>query len=324
LLFCEVAGAADGIGMISYSEVQQFRRCQRQWFFKNVFASAVAKKDPQRREAYVLSKLQSLSAWRGSLVDRVISTYLLPELRRRSLPSFDSLLSEARRLFEMQRAFATAHRVREDGMRVSANQDAFAALLDVENGNTPDSAAFDLAWHDVETSLRNALGMQDLFADLRSANVIVQARLFFDINDVKVAANPDVVAFRRNRTIRIVDWKVHSFGLRAAKSQLTVYACALHRGQRQSYFAWDSTGTPLSGFALTEVQLINGEVHDYTVNEQDLDEMVDDLFESGELIELACGEKTEDDMRADEFPVTNWPEMCPRCGFRRICKEGTS
>src|SRR6266702_3041144 len=125
--------------MISYSEVQQFRRCQRQWFFKNVCANALAKKAPQRREAYVLSKLQSLSAWRGSLVDRVISTYLLPELRRRSLPSLDSLLREARRLFDIQRAFATAHRVREVGMKVSSNPDAFAALLDVELGNTHDS-----------------------------------------------------------------------------------------------------------------------------------------------------------------------------------------
>lgn len=324
MLSCEAVGAADCIVMISYSEVQQFRRCQRQWFFKNVCASALAKKDPRRREAYVLSKLQSVSAWRGSLVDRVISTYLLPELRKRSLPSVDSLLREARRLFDIQRAFATAHRVREAGMKVSSNPDAFAALLDVELGKTLDGAAFDLAWNDVEISLRNALGMQELFADLRSANVIVQPRLFFDINDLKVAASPDVIAFRRNRTIRIVDWKVHSFGLRAAKSQLTVYACALHRGQPQSYFAWDPRGTPLSQFGLTEVQLINGEIHDYSVNEQDVDEMLDDLFESGELIKLACGDKSEDDMRADEFPVTNWPEMCLRCGFRRICKEGAS
>lgn len=64
----------------SISESKTFRRCQRQWFFKNIVACATAKKNPIRRRAYLLSKLQSVFAWRGQLVDTVIENYLIPAL----------------------------------------------------------------------------------------------------------------------------------------------------------------------------------------------------------------------------------------------------
>jgi hypothetical protein len=55
----------------SVSESKLFRRCQRQWYFKHCVANAQAKKDPLRRRAYLFSKLQSISGWRGQLVDTV-------------------------------------------------------------------------------------------------------------------------------------------------------------------------------------------------------------------------------------------------------------
>ena len=58
----------------SYSSSRSFKQCQKQWFFKNVVASAKSK-DPFRRRAYMLSKLQSISAWRGKIVDDVISNF---------------------------------------------------------------------------------------------------------------------------------------------------------------------------------------------------------------------------------------------------------
>src|SRR5205823_1418673 len=66
----------------SFSAARAFRQCQRSWFFKTCAANARAK-DPKRREAYILSKLQNVSGWRGKLVDRIISQELVEALRRR-------------------------------------------------------------------------------------------------------------------------------------------------------------------------------------------------------------------------------------------------
>lgn len=306
--------------MISHSEVRQFRQCQRKWFFKNVLASGVAK-DPMRREAFVLSKLQSISAWRGSLVDSVLSKYAIPELRRHGTISVESMVEQARLLFEQQQEFALAHRVRAPDIRVSKCGDSFAAFSDVEYGRAVGPDVLLSAWNDVERALRNAAGMTALLGSLQRGHIVIQPRLSFEIGDIKAAANPDVVWFGRDRAVRIVDWKAHSFGLRAAKEQLTLYACALRRGRPQPYFPWDPTTVPLDLYTLTEVQLLNNEVHDYTVSEDDLDELVDEIFEDAERIRLACGDDSPEDRRADEFPVTNWPDTCAWCNFKRICQE---
>lgn len=72
----------------SFSDSRTFDRCQRQWYFGEVVANAVAKA-PVRHEAYLLSKLQSVSAWRGQVVDSTIGSVLVPALNERRPPSLD-------------------------------------------------------------------------------------------------------------------------------------------------------------------------------------------------------------------------------------------
>ena len=82
----------------SVSTAKMFERCQRQWFFKTQLASAKAK-DEMRRRAWLLSKLQSLSAWRGNLVDQVLSQEVLPAFGQgRSITSDQALASAMARL----------------------------------------------------------------------------------------------------------------------------------------------------------------------------------------------------------------------------------
>ena len=64
----------------SFSQSRAFDRCQRNWFYDTIFGNGVAK-DKDRHEIYLLSKLQTLSAWRGSIVDKAIETSLVPALK---------------------------------------------------------------------------------------------------------------------------------------------------------------------------------------------------------------------------------------------------
>jgi hypothetical protein len=64
----------------SFSHSRAFDRCQRNWFYGTVFGNGVAK-DKDRHEIYLLSKLQTLNAWRGSIVDKAIETSLVPALK---------------------------------------------------------------------------------------------------------------------------------------------------------------------------------------------------------------------------------------------------
>jgi len=66
--------------MWSFSNGRIFDKWQRWWFYKNHVANANATKNPLQREAYLLSKLQTIWGWRGEIVDHVISEKIVPAL----------------------------------------------------------------------------------------------------------------------------------------------------------------------------------------------------------------------------------------------------
>ena len=308
--------------MISHSEARQFRQCQRKWYFKYQVASWNSR-DPQRREAFVLSKLQSLMAWRGSIVDKVVSTTLVEQLKRKRPVDADALVARARVLYDGQREFALRHRVREPDLRVGQHGDTFAAWYDVEYGAAPDEAVLAALWNDIEKSLRTAASMQELIASLQTAKLVAQPRLSCDLGLLKVAANPDVVAIYPNNDLRIVDWKVHAFGLRAAKQQLTVYAGVLRAGGAP-WLAVPPSPLPLDRITLTEAQLLNNEVHDYSVTEDDIDECFDEMFDIATEMEHAIADLDDPVRGIATVAVTPWVEQCDRCSYKRLCKEQTT
>ena len=215
----------------SYSASRSFRQCQRQWFFKNVVANARAK-DPFRKRAYLLSKLQSISAWRGSIVDNVISNTIIPNINRRSPITLNDAKTYARSLFDRQLAYARRHPLGDLALKVSQEGDDFAVLYPMEYGGELPEHEIERAWGEVETALENLFRMEDIKQILKSSDyVVAQRALQYKLMDgVTVLAYPDAIAFRRSKPPPvIIDWKVHAFGMNDAWLQLAIYAIALSR-----------------------------------------------------------------------------------------------
>ncbi len=85
----------------SFSAHNSFRKCARQWFYKQHLANHKAK-DPLRQEAYRLSKLENIFAWRGKIVDDTISLFIIPSLRNRPV-TLAQATAYADRLFVQRR-----------------------------------------------------------------------------------------------------------------------------------------------------------------------------------------------------------------------------
>jgi hypothetical protein len=139
----------------SYSAAKMFRQCQLQWFLKTKVANAKAKASV-RREAYLLSKLQSLWAWRGHVVDQLLGTEIMKALYYRHPIHLDDLLRKARTSFVLQADFARQHRIREPGMSPAKAGAAFAAWHAIEYVEPITDADIEMAWRDVELALRIA------------------------------------------------------------------------------------------------------------------------------------------------------------------------
>jgi len=120
--------------IVSISGIRQFRGCQRQWCFDKLVASSQAKYNPLRREIYLLSQLQSLAAWRGDIVDHVISRRIIPALAQGWLIKRDTILTYARSIFDARLSFALHNRLREEGMTQSKAGDSFSALMPIDYG----------------------------------------------------------------------------------------------------------------------------------------------------------------------------------------------
>ena len=258
----------------SFSSARMFRQCQRSWFFKTCFASSGAK-DPDRREAYVLSKLQSVSGWRGKLVDQIISQEIIEGLRRGQRITKSQLLAHAKSNFDRDREIALRHRIREPGLN-PVQYGSLTAFRAIEYGESVSDEEMTQAWQDIETAINNLFNMERLRSALKDATyVIAQRSLQFEFAGVTVMAVPDVLAFYPAEPPLIVDWKVHAYGSRDYRLQLALYAVALTRCTPHRDFPPLLASFAPTDIRLIEAQLLTGMEHEYVLTTEDLDDLED-------------------------------------------------
>lgn len=305
----------------SFSLNRIFRTCQRRWYYTARVAHFKAK-DPLRHEAYLLSKLQSVAAWRGSIVDYVIERRVVPALKNGWSLNLAHILTFARVVFDKQLAFARAHRLREPGMSESKDKESFAAFYSVEYGEGVSDEELEKAWREVVLALTNLLEMRDLLAALGAAShLVAQRTLKFPFVGVNVIAVPDLIAFFDNGPPLIVDWKVHAFALSDYRLQLTTYAVALTRCRPHKDFPESLSAYGPTDVRLIEAQLLTDRQREYTLSDIDINEFDNFVAESAAEMVLACGDDPKGSLKPFDFPVTSYPEACQRCPFRKPCWE---
>lgn len=304
----------------SYSSSRAFLRCQRQWFFAHKY-SHHGSKDPQRWEAYLLSKLQSLEGWRGSLVDDVISRRVVYGLNHGSTPSLAEALSYAKRLFESQYSFAAAHRLREPGLRPAQVGDEFAAFhaLEYDLGLTEEDRK--RAWTDIEDSLTNFFAMSELWEEFQNGTYLIAQRpLSFRqyLQDIPVKAFPDLIVFYASEPPLIIDWKVNTFGTRSYRLQLSVYAVALTLCKPHIDFPVSPDRFNAADVRLIEAQLLTNQLREYSLSDTDVEDVHSYIAYTASKMKLASGHKSSN-LSPYDFLVTNKPDTCQRCAYRTLC-----
>ena len=303
----------------SFSSSRMFKHCQRQWFFKQHFANANAKKQPERREAYLLSTLQSIYAWRGSLVDLVLSTRLVPALNRGNLPRLTNLVTDARRLFDEQLTFAQANRMRVPGMSKTKAGNSFASLYNIEYELGLSDSEIQGVWKDIEDALHNLYSMQDFLFWLRDANhLIAQRPLTFTCHGVRARMVPDLVVIDADERLFVVDWKVHTFGIANARLQLASYALALVNCNPHKDFPPVIANTCATDIGLVEIQLLTKQQRYYTLSENDINAVESYIVQTNVDMSLTTDNRPKQFSPTD-FPTATRAETCQRCNFRSLC-----
>lgn len=305
----------------SVSESKTFKRCQRQWYYKSVLGNAIAK-DPLRHKVYLLGKLQSISSWRGQVVDSVISQILVPTLKNPHSRTVQDVKRAALQLFERQLTFARTHPMNKPGFSPTKSGPDCLLLYCMEYAATIPENEISEARKEIERAFDNLFAMGDLFARLRKARTLIPQRaLCFPHTGVTVRAVPDLIAFYDDAPPLIVDWKVHTFGQREAWLQLGIYSLALTRCKPHKDFPGSLAHFQMTDIFLNEVQLLTGQIREYRLSEEEAVRAENYIAESVTQIALSMNGLARTDLQATDFPTTFSPDTCQRCSYRRICWE---
>jgi len=271
-------------------------------------------KDEKRKEAYILRKLQSLPAWRGSLFDKGIELFVIPALENSKLIDWEWVVQQTLELARRQFAFSKAKKYRF--VSQSAAGEEFCALLFHENGLGVSSEELKEVFEHIVRCFEN-LGRQTEFVDyLRWRKWYgVQIPLSFSLDRITVAARPDLLFFRGKGQLTIVEWKTGMSETSDHRPQLLVYALAASR-------KWPDV--ILEGLEIYEANLMKNEIQRHHVTEQDLLEIEDFIFLSiSEIKALTRGEGFSE-QHLEDYEFANNSNTCQNCSFRKLCLEVVS
>ncbi len=303
----------------SFSQYITFKECPRKWYFSYKLANVLSTKEPIKKEAFYLSKLQSIDAWRGNLVDKIISEKIVPSISLKSAISLDQALLNAKERFENELLFAKEKRWRNPGAKTSDKN--YAAIQNLEEINTQE--LLEQAWADVENAIINYYEMDEVRDLLESATYLKpQERLGFKPYGIYVTCMPDLILLYGDDAPLLIDWKVHKYGVKNYRRQLALYALALVESKFSKKYPMEFAGVLPTEIRLREVQLLTKNVHKYELADFDITEIKNLISTSAREMELALADNDKDFSYLD-VPVTDYPEKCQRCSFPSICWENS-
>jgi len=304
----------------SISKSKLFTKCQRKWYYQTIVASPTSN-DPLRKQAYQLKQLQSISAWRGSIVDRVIQHFIVPQIKRHTAPSEESVLEYAKGLMDKQIAFGKDKKHLCGDVSKSSSED-YCAFFDLEYGTCLEQDKIAVAEQEVCTALKNLLSSSFLKAIVEeNLYVIAQREVGYPlVEGVQISCTPDMVVFYKDKAPLIADWKVHVFGTTEAWLQLGIYAVALYKAKPHKDF-------PSNGFKIqsptevrmVEFQLLKNSPREYSISNEDVADIEDYAFASASQMKKLGNCSKYPDIDPTAFQTTRSPQDCEKCQFKKLC-----
>jgi hypothetical protein len=297
----------------SHSRRSTLERCARLYYYTYYGANRrTAKNVIDKEELHFLKGVATRHERAGSILHLAISWYLR-ETQKGTEPSLERLLGWARRLFEADRAFSRAH---PDGATPDPAVRYPPVLLRELHYRDPQAEALCDETEDRMTAALTAFALDDTFAPFRlaaaesGASIETSMRLVAQL-PCRVEGKVDF-AFRDNRGVTVVDWKMGSSdGSGDDSLQLAVYAL----------WAVEHFACKPDDLRVCKAQLGSRDVVDFRADlpvlraaraliAQDAERMVT-LHEYGQAGVV------------EAFSPCLKPAVCNGCRFQRACPEGS-
>ncbi len=300
----------------SISTDRLFRRCQRQFFFREIAANHAAR--DWRREAFILKQLKTLELWRGTVIHEGIQHYVVPALMKGGQMDWGELAERNVQRAKDQLEFSAKRRYRDDGM-VKGEHDEFCALVPHENSKGISNQEFEEVCREIREAYKRLSEMPGLWTQLvGNQGCHAEKKFWAAFDGVRIMAQFDLLFERSLDHPTIVDWKSYEIGGdTGARLQMVLYGWVLWNAK------FYSPGAP-EDIQLLECQVQDGVVVEHECSQEVFDELEDHIYRSVHRIFSLCRSKKLTDARLEDFAFTDNPNNCEYCVFQRLCVERAS
>lgn len=300
----------------SYSSLNCFDRCKRQYYYSQIAANHKVKNDILRKEAHYLKQLTTAQFWTGKLVEATIEDVLIEGRTNPVSGNIVQVLFEyARSLAENQFNFSLSNQFRNVTKTLAGRK--YFHLFEHEY-EIDDIGIKDSVLHDVSKCLGNypliflpeiGMPLHSLltFADLKKKQAPVPIELF----NVKIDCMLDCLVLFNSKIV-ILDWKVSKTTASDFSKQLMLYALSVSR----SYWA---DNRPLQNIYSYEVNLYNAQTKYYKLDEEKVIKTEDFIFDFVRRVEDFTQNKKYKELDIEDFPMCENLYVCENCNFQKIC-----
>lgn len=307
----------------SFSTSRLFSQCPRKWYYQKVYANPEGKNDKQR-EAYFLSQLSNIRAWRGKVVDQVISRFLIPALNRHQPVNQDALLNFAQKVVDGQLDFGKRKAYRRNTTSEFRNDINYCAFFELEYGLPFNDENIAQCQAEINQSLINIHQSKFLKQSYEDGvHFIAQRTLKLPFSDSLVCCTPDLIAFFKSKPPLVIDWKVETPRYKDHWLQLGLYGVALSRIEPHKDFPTEfhSYLKDPCNIELQEHQLLHNQVHKYKITPQDIVDVENYVYSSSSrMLRLVDNGFNSNPL---EIPSAKRAESCMGCNFKKICWRAT-
>ena len=264
----------------SVSHDRMWSRCQRQFFFKHIMASATAN-DGQRQTAHKLGHIQEIAWWQGTIVHKIIEDYLIPDAKVGRWPSASMLIDAAHDIAISQFEFSAQGLYRS--LTKTDAPEKYCILSPHYFNETVELDALEGVLDTISTALENLVNSSKMrrFMIGRKA-YYCEKDLQFKVGSTTIHAKPDMVMpIRYDGGMDIVDWKVATASSNY-HFQVGVYALAVRATAWLSHHNVDRIRGYVINLLAPEPALALADP--YLVEEETCNQIIDTIYEKSERI----------------------------------------
>ena len=278
-----------------------------------------AKKDPERREAYLIKQISSLEEWRGKLVHLALEKYFVPSLRRRNIVTCDELTQKTLLLAERQIKFSQQRKYRENGITKTKAGDSFLALGIHEPESSFDEQRVEEILEDVRQCYENLYSSKkfmDFLTD-KAEWYETEFHLSFKFDGVNIIAQPDLIVGYGNlekAKLCVIDWKV-------GRSQTSDYSKQLNLYGLSVIGHWKWSKYQIEDVLLVEANLLLNKFEKRFLKKSQKAEIEDFLYRSISDIKAVTGDQKYNINDLEEYDYANSPLSCEYCKFEQLCRR---